>query len=114
MLDEWKAFGRCGLKFATIAKLKCVHVSTISRYHKEHPELLLAYDEGLSTCENTLKAKAIELAESGDMDAVKYVLKHIADWKDEAHMKGEGFSSVFQIITPAQKDAKNRLNQEIV
>lgn len=92
LLNEWRGFGKIGLKFNVIAKIKCVTPATISEYHKRHPELILAYDEGLSVCEKTLKNKAMELAESGDLDAIKYVNKHLNDWKDTNHVKGEGIA----------------------
>ena len=106
LLDEWKGFGKCGLKFQTIAKIKCVSVQTISNYHKEHPELVLAYDQGLSECEDKLKSKAIELAEKNDLDAIKYVLKHIADWKDTNHLKGEGIAPKTVVIMRNDKSVE--------
>ena len=89
LLDEWKGFGKCALKFQTIAKIKCVSVTTISNYHSAHPELVLAYDQGLAECEDKLKSKAIQLAENGNLEAIRYVNKHITEWKDTNRIESE-------------------------
>ena len=89
LIDEWRSFGRLALKFSVIAKIKCVSPSAITRYNEAHPELLAAYEEGLGNCENELKAKAVELAKNGNLDALKYVVKHISDWKDKSHLESE-------------------------
>jgi hypothetical protein len=89
LIDEWRAFGKCGLKLKVMAGIKGVSPQTISAYHAKHPELVTAYDEGLSVCEANLKSKAIELAEAGNLEAIKYVNKHITDWKDTNRIESE-------------------------
>ena len=113
LVDEWRQFGKCGLKFATIARLKCVDASTISRYHNEHPELKLAYDEGLSNCEKSLKIKAIELAEDGNLEAIKYVNKHLTDWKDHTQIEGGSTHNHLTMVITNKSDLPIEIQKRI-
>ena len=111
LLDEWKGFGAVGLQFKTIAKIKSVTQETISRYHNLHPELLLAYDEGLSECEKSLKDKAVELAKAGNLDAIKYVNKHIADWKDTNRIESEHTERRVILVRNEKSISSNRIEE---
>lgn len=72
-----------GLKLYQMADIFGITPECLSRYFKKYPELKRIHEIGKTRGAYGLKAKAYKLAQDGDKEMIKYVLKNISDWSEQ-------------------------------
>jgi hypothetical protein len=83
MIRQAEVLGSFNFTLEQLAHVFDVCPATISRYNKQHPELLEAFKQGKSKLKAKIGSKFVRQIDDGNWDAIKHGLKHVVGWKDD-------------------------------
>lgn len=104
-----------GLNLSEISHLLNVEPCTITRYMTKNPEIKRAYMNARTELGDMLKTVVIKKAKAGDNEMIKFATKHVTDWKDETHVKGEGIANqtIIYNVNGTRKTGQTQPRREI-